>query len=136
MSPMEALIHHLDNRPELPRPVPPVDSPAWQAWRKAFTQWALQKESIEIDIRIGKATCVIPKSFGSRVYKDVEPIKDGEKPCRICGAPRFSAKKAYCYDCELEQQRKVYALKGDRKKARREAIRQAVLDTQKERDAR
>lgn len=52
MTPQEALVAHLKTRPETPRPLPPLESPAYQKWRKAMDEWLERKAKLTRDLEV------------------------------------------------------------------------------------
>ena len=80
---LQDLLDHEARRPELPRPVPAVDSPEWQKWRKAWGAWMAKKEAMQTALTVEaagvtyerQAPRVTPKS--DYIYR--EPIKRRRK---------------------------------------------------------
>ena len=80
---MTALEAHRANRPELPRPVPPVESAAYQTWRKKYAIWVAELERLETKATLAgieivferKAPNCLPKS--DYIYR--EPVKRRRK---------------------------------------------------------
>lgn len=90
MTPTEALAHHLTQRPEMPRPFHP-DSAIAIAWQRAFQQWTTKKESLEIDIRIGRTEPAYT-SFTS-LTKAPKASKPANRPAWSGADPEYMAQK-------------------------------------------
>lgn len=68
MTPAEALAAHLATRPELPRPVPPVDSPEWRPFHTALQAWVDKKAALESKAAV--ADMDIPLEHRERVMRE------------------------------------------------------------------
>lgn len=52
MTPHERLAAHQKTRPEMPRPLPPVESPVYKKWRKEMDAWIETKTDIVREIEV------------------------------------------------------------------------------------
>lgn len=69
MTPQEELAQHLTTRPEIPRPVPPVQSKEYQEWRQKIELWLKVKADLESEIR--------RESIQKAVFHRMDPMKLG-----------------------------------------------------------
>ena len=117
MTPEEAIKAHLAQRPELPRPVPPVESPEYQGYLRAMNAWILRHEELDAALLpLLEFTRQIPvvspaADYDWRDYDAPAKRRSGPRPA-WCGATReYMAQKA----------RESRARKTDRQRALRAA---------------
>lgn len=161
MTPIQALAHHIAQRPEMPRPFHP-DAAVSIAWQRAFQWWTSTKERLEIAVRVSvlepmptkvsygefpevpkpakatrrkpKAPCATPEYMKTKRKESKRRSQErarAEKVCCDCGV---HSERKRCIPCQATADKEQARAKRQRKAARRALLRQAVLEVQRERD--